>query len=230
MSTIKQSQVVTIQIAGIELQAVQLPGSDYGLFYNQLKEQLAIVPGNSTGKKWLKPLVDKDLNRVKDARVVVSNNSLRSVKVYTSELFAEIVMTYALLGNQKCLAVAQSLITETLERRLDAAFGVKVSEQDRERKAATRAQSIVTRRTLTDRLKDLGFTEGVDYAKLTLQIYDAAGVRNLYQEWKDSGSKIPFRDTVEWIHLYTIEKKEDQLIDLLAHKLMVHEAIKLLGR
>jgi hypothetical protein len=230
MSTIKYSEILTVTVAGYPIDCVMKPHGGYAIFVRQMKDNFGIEVSDSTGKKYLKPLVDKDLNRLSSMKVRTQDGAVRTVKAYDIELFMEAVAVYAGLGNDRCLALLIALATETLERRLDAAFGVKVSEQDRERKAATRAQSIVTRRTLTDRLKDLGFTEGVDYAKLTLQIYDAAGVRNLYQEWKDSGSKIPFRDTLEWIQLYTIEKKEDQLIDLLAHKLMVHEAVKLLGR
>lgn len=141
----------TIKLGDINLDVLQFPDGSYHLFINQLNEVLGIKASDSTGKKYLKPLIDKDPKRVNQASVEGIKSHLKTLSI---DLVSEAIQAYAALGNQKCIAVAIACLAEALERRADSAFNVVRSEEERNTRIKARVQSKLTRRTLTDSIKE----------------------------------------------------------------------------
>jgi hypothetical protein len=141
----------TIKLGNIELDVLQFPDGTYHFFINQLNEVLAIKASDSTGKKYLQPLIDKDPNRVNTAHIEGIKSNLKTLSM---DLVSEAIQIYAGLGNSKCLAVAIACMSEALERRADSAFGVQRSEDERNNRLAARLKGKIARRNLTDSIQD----------------------------------------------------------------------------
>jgi hypothetical protein len=122
MTRIKATRA-TITLGDINLDVLQFPDGSYHLFINQLNEKLGIKASDSTGKKYLQPLMDKDPKRVNQASVDGIKSNLKTLSL---GLVSEAIKIYAELGNQKCIAIAIACLSEALERRADAAFGQAV--------------------------------------------------------------------------------------------------------
>lgn len=125
----------TIVLGDIELDCLQYPDGSYHFYSNQLEHQLNIRARNQTGKKYLQPLLDGNSKRVTSAKVEGSQSML---KAYSIDLATQAIAIYASLGNQKCMAVAIACMAEALERRADAAFGVKRTEEERNQRLIDR--------------------------------------------------------------------------------------------
>jgi hypothetical protein len=138
-----------IKLGDIQLEGYQLPDGSYAMSQNGCKA-LDILIGDSTGKKYAKPLLALDNLSVEKVHVEGTNALARLMGM---ETFCTIVSAYAQLGNKKCQAVAFSCLVESLERRLDHAFNIQRTEEERNDRLQTRVESKIARRTLTDSFK-----------------------------------------------------------------------------
>lgn len=145
-STVKAAKA-TILLGNIELDCLQFPDGSYHFFINQLNEELGIKASDSTGKKYLQPLLEANPNRVNKASVEGIKSHLKTLSI---DLVSEAIGIYATLGNQKCIAVAIACISEALERRADKAFNVIRTEQEINERFKTRQLSILSRTFWTD--------------------------------------------------------------------------------
>lgn len=125
----------TIVLGDIELDCLQFPDGSYHFYVNQIRDQLAIYASDSTGKKYLKPLLESSSNQVNSAKVEGDNRLLKS---YSIDIVTQAIAIYARLGNEKCVAVAVACMAEALERRADAAFGVERTEEERNQRLTDR--------------------------------------------------------------------------------------------
>jgi hypothetical protein len=100
-----------------------------------VKEQLQILPGDSTGKKHFKPLLEASPSHV-DRTKIEGNNAI--AKVVHIELFKAIVAKYAELGNKSCSSLVAACFAEALERRADSAFGKVRTEEERNERLKNR--------------------------------------------------------------------------------------------
>jgi hypothetical protein len=135
MSLSQRAVRATITLGDIELDCYQMPDGDYWFSQNQMKEQLQILPGDSTGKKYFKPLLEASPLRV-DRTKIEGNNAI--AKVVHIDLFKEIVAKYAELGNKSCSALVAACFAEALERRADIAFGKVRTEEERNERIKNR--------------------------------------------------------------------------------------------
>lgn len=135
MSLSQKALRATIKLGDTELDCYQMPDGDYWFSQNQMKEQLQILPGDSTGKKHFKPLLDASPSRV-DRTKIEGNNAI--AKVIHIELFKEVVAKYAELGNKSCIALVAACFAEALERRADLAFGKVRTEEERNERLKNR--------------------------------------------------------------------------------------------
>jgi hypothetical protein len=126
--TTQKATRATIKLGNIELDCYQMPDGSYWFSQNQMKEQLRILSGNSTGKKHLKPLLDANIHLVSSSKVEGTNATAKLLHI---DLFKQAVQAYAKMGNQYCNEVIEACFAEALERRADAAFGIKRTEQER---------------------------------------------------------------------------------------------------
>lgn len=76
------------------------------------------------------------------------------VKPLTIEQASVIWAELASMGNQKAKALLIACAAESIERRADAAFGVQRSEEERNSRFEARVKGILTRRELTDSIRD----------------------------------------------------------------------------
>ena len=141
----------TIKLGDIEIVGYQLPDGTYKVSQQTFKDTLDSLIGNSTGKKYLKPLLDNSSSMVDAVKVEGYN---RPIKMYGLDTFSEGVSVYAKLGNKKAVAILVACMSEALERRFDTAFGIVRSEEERNTRMQARIQSKYTRRTLTDSIKE----------------------------------------------------------------------------
>ncbi len=123
-----RSQKAKITIGNIELDCYKHSDGLYYFSLGNMKTQLKILSGNRTGKTRLQPLLEAHLGSVKkDVQV----QGARSATLIALPLFKEAVKLYAKLGNDKCWALLDALIDESLERRADFAFGIIKTEEQR---------------------------------------------------------------------------------------------------
>ena len=132
-------------------------------------------------------------------------------------------------GSDVGKALGLACIAESLERRADAAFGVQVSEEERQAKLALRVKSKATRRKYTDVLKERLIEQigeerykaiAVDFFKnTTIQVN-----QHLYQQPHFNCD----RDNMTEEQLSDIELFERQL-ERRAHRLPEHTAEELLA-
>lgn len=146
--TIQKAVRATFSITkDITLEGFQKPCGGYALGANSMRESLNILLTNKTGKKYAQPILDKHPGKVTTAKLEGNNASLRLIDL---EVAMEIILAYAQLGNSKCQALVFACFTETIERRLDAAFGFKRTEEEYNQKLTERINGKVDRLTFTD--------------------------------------------------------------------------------
>lgn len=135
----------------LTLDGYQKPNGDYCLSANGMRESLNVLLTNKTGKKYAQPILDKGSREAEKGKIEGNNSSIRLINLDSA---LEIIQVYAQLGNKECQALVFACFAETIERRLDNAFGVKRSEEDRNERLKSRVQGKYTRRTLTDAISD----------------------------------------------------------------------------
>lgn len=123
-----KSRKSKIVIGNLELDCYHHSNGRYYFSLGNMKTQLKILSGDRTGKKYLQPLLEAHPGSVqKDAEI----EGARAATLIELPLFKEAVKIYAKLGNDKCWALLDALIDESLERRADFAFGVTKTEESR---------------------------------------------------------------------------------------------------
>ena len=150
MSTIKAIRA-TIKLGDIQIDGYQLPDGIYKVSTQTFKETLNSLIGNSTGKKYLKPILGASKSIVENVKIEGYN---RSITMYGLDTFSEVVAAYAQLGNQRAIAILVACMSESLERRFDHAFGVQRTEEERNDRLIARLKGKEARRTLTDVIQD----------------------------------------------------------------------------
>jgi hypothetical protein len=189
MDQVQKAIRASINLGDIELDVLQFPDGSYHLFINQLNEVLSIKASDSTGKKYVQPLIEANLNQVNKASVEGIKSHLKTLSL---DLVSQLVGIYARLGNQKCIAVCIASLAESLERRADAAFGVIRTEETRNNWFNLRMeQSKIFRRSLTDAMRDREEATGekAPYGFATIRIYRRCGLFDKYQKFKKAGFK-----------------------------------------
>jgi len=141
----------TVKIGATVLDCLQFPDGSYHFYVSQLKENLQIYSDNSTGKKYIQPLLDANPKQVNSAKI---GSSKSHVKTYSLDIVSQAIGIYAELGNQTCIKIAIGCVAESLERRADAAFGKQRMEIERNDRFVARVEGKIVRRGLTDAIKD----------------------------------------------------------------------------
>jgi hypothetical protein len=140
----------TITLGDIEVDGYQLPDGAYKVSTQTFKDTLDSLIGDSTGKKYLKPILEASCSIVKNVKIEGYN---RSIVMYGLDTFSEVIAAYASLGNKKAIAILIACMSETLERRFDNAFGILRSEEERNARFIARKDSILQRHFWTDTIK-----------------------------------------------------------------------------
>jgi len=125
---------VRFDIGDTTLDGYQLPNGEYAMSQNGL-EVLGIRVRNSTGQKYAKPILEAD-NSSRNLTKIEGQSA--SAKLMRLETFSAIVLAYAELGNEKCKSIIFACFAESIERRLDNAFGKVRTEEERNERLKNR--------------------------------------------------------------------------------------------
>lgn len=129
----------TVQLGSIEVDGFQLPDGSYRMSQTQIAETIGLTERNARDflrSKAIKSLLGKGYTDAISERETVEIESEAgkrgSSRIVTMPLQA--VSAYwlwqAFRGNKQALVLCMALITESLERRFDSAFGVQRTEND----------------------------------------------------------------------------------------------------
>jgi len=133
-----KGELANISLGDRTLEGYMLPSGQYCMSLLQAAEQIETSPQNATNflrSKAIKSLLGEDYTDQEIENVqVVSQGQLRGgarIKAVPLEVVSAFWLWQAFRGNKKALALCMALLTETLEQRFDAAFGVQRGESER---------------------------------------------------------------------------------------------------
>ena len=115
-----------------------------------------------------------------------ADSSLIQVKTETGEKLTPVsiddAIAYwtkmAIKGNHRAATLIGALAAESIERRVDRAFGIQRTEEERDLRLSTRIATRKDFRWLTDALKLHGFTESKDYARFVHAFQVQLGIKS----------------------------------------------------
>ena len=175
MSIVKSKRATVTLAPNIEINAYLLPNGDIKLAGRNVTDAVE-EPNNSLirimGVKSLKALpgADSSLIQIKaDTGETVTPVSIDDAIAYWTKM--------AIKGNTKAATLIGALAAESIERRVDRAFGIQRTEEERDLRLATRATVRKDFRWLTDALKSHGFTEDKDYARFIYLFQSHTGIK-----------------------------------------------------
>jgi hypothetical protein len=198
-----------------------------------LEERLGLVTDSIRQKvssKSMKALLRTDSNPVKSIKRTYFDVSgdLRQVKLYSLADATKIIAFLSSQGNIEATKILMVGFADSARSLVFELAGETLTCEARDKWIELRLQSKQTRLSLTDRLKAIGYTEGVDYARTTLRVYSLIGLLPAYQEWKASNSKVPFRDSITPDQLHDVEWAEKTIARLVVKGMTISEAIEVL--
>lgn len=96
MSNCIKATRATLTIGAINLDCLQFPDGSYHFYQNQIRDQLGIQASDKTGKKYVKPLIHAEserlTSRINHAKVEGSQSKL---KTWRLDLLTKVVAVYA---------------------------------------------------------------------------------------------------------------------------------------
>jgi hypothetical protein len=152
MTTTKASRAV-ITLGDIQLDVFQLPDETYFMSSSNIAEALDMTEYSFRGKymsKELKAILETSPRFVVfGEKLSIEDNNVK-VNAIPLELVSLIFGHYASKGNVKATALLIASLTEALERRADAAFGIKRTEEEYNQRLVIRRDGILSRFFWTD--------------------------------------------------------------------------------
>ena len=137
----------TVTLGDIPIDAYQLPNGDYVLGRNKLAKAIDKQPISvsrfMTGKS-------PDALPYKGLEVVTISVNGGTAHALPLDFASDYWFYWAMKGNVKAKALTKACIAEALERRVDAAFGVKRDEEERDQRFVIRRDGILSRNFYTD--------------------------------------------------------------------------------
>ncbi len=162
MSNSEKARRAIVTIGPLEVEGFQLPDGSYRMSQTQAAEVVGLTERNARdflNSKALKSLLGEDYTPAKLVEIEAEGEQLRG-QSRIRPLPLEVVSAYWLWqshrGNKQALSLCVALVTESLERRFDAAFGVSRTEAERDDLLTNRIQ------TLERDLSQLGDTYALD--------------------------------------------------------------------
>jgi hypothetical protein len=220
MTTTKAERAV-ITLGDIELDVFQKPDGTYFMSSSQVAESIDMSEQSFRSK-----YMAKDLKAILEAiphtvvfgeKLSVGANHVKA-NVIPLAVVSLIFGHYASKGNTKASALLMASLTEALERRADAAFGIQKAEEERNKWFAQRVNSKLYRRPFTDKLADENARNGnkTNYGLATLRVYKRAGLSERYKAWKClPDDKLGFRDTLTTEELANVIRVEDMITNFM---------------
>ena len=145
----------TIRLGDIELDVFQMPDGEYRMSQSQVLRSIEIEAKRYTQIRDSKEAQTLALKEIEHYPIVLENGSRANTLSIFDVPKVWRVCSKLNRGNQKILdCLLDACLLEALERRADTAFNVIRTEQERNDRLAARMKGKLTRRTLTDAIKD----------------------------------------------------------------------------
>lgn len=150
-----------IKLGSIDLDVFQLPDGSY--VYSQTQAFISVADDGYDTKQAAKRYIEKTTSKQAQTLIPQGFSNIAKVKIegenQTFNAISQADVTnfwllFAFDGNVKAMCLLAACGAEALERRADAAFGVKRSEEERNARLEARANGKFARRNLTDCIKD----------------------------------------------------------------------------
>ncbi len=149
MTTGDKAKRATVTIGALSVDGFQMPDGSYQMSQTQAGESVGLSERNAREflqSKGFKALMGEGYTpAISDIEVEPDPGQTRG-QTRIRGLGLEVVSAYwlwqARRGNKAALALCMALMTESLERRFDAAFGVERSESERDLILAQRVQQL----------------------------------------------------------------------------------------
>ena len=151
----QKAVVATVRYAGFEFPGLKLPNGDYAIGIPQIVDLLeqdnkGFRPSKNTASRDFKRILG---NRFRSSKIATELDNAK-INVVGIETFGLLMIQLAIKGNQVAIAIAEASVTTTLEMSYDLAFHNEQKLEEYQAKQEARVQGKVTRRTLTNAIRD----------------------------------------------------------------------------
>lgn len=144
------AQVADITIGNITIAGLMDEKGNYYVGVPQLNERISFSASNNTTSRDLKRLLGKDF-RPSKAKTNLYNQLINAIPILE---FEKLLAKLDRAGNIKAQQLRDDLVGLSLHQLLADAFHQKFEAEDRQQWLKTRQSSKITRRLLTDAIKD----------------------------------------------------------------------------
>lgn len=147
--TILTAQVTKVQIGLIEIDGLMFEDGSFAIAVPQLTEIQLIPPNRSL--KQLESLLDINFQTHQKAITAIHPKAVNTISL---QEFIQVLKILAKRENEFAIDLIDSLIGLSLHQLFSDAFGIKFEKEERQSWLLARQAGKVTRRTLTDSIKD----------------------------------------------------------------------------
>lgn len=145
-----KAMVAQVNFGFTQIEGLMLPNGGYAISATQVAEKFQFDQNQAS--RSIKRILGNDFQFDQ----TTSELNPKKVNVLSIEQFSKLVVELNGRGDKAAKAFIEAALFESIERRFDAAFGVVVSERERNDLLKARFEGVMTRRTLTDAIKDYG--------------------------------------------------------------------------
>jgi len=151
---IKTAKVTTVKLGNLEIEGLLIEDGSFGVAQQQVASLFSVIP--TTAPKWLKARLDNgfQLFQVKTDRPKQDGKQNRAENVLTLTQFETLLRKLDREGNETARLMVDSMIGLSLTQLFSDAFNIKFDKEDRQEWLKARAKGKVTRRRLTDAIKE----------------------------------------------------------------------------
>lgn len=151
----QKAVVANVSYAGFKFLGLKLPNGEYAIAVPQIvdiysQDNEGFRPSKNTASRDFKRLMGKQF---RPSRIATELDNAR-INVVSLEVFGLINIQVLIKGNKVAQAIAEASVTTTLEQAYDIAFDDKQALEEYQAKHQARVQGKLTRRTLTNAIKD----------------------------------------------------------------------------
>ena len=139
----------TVTIGTLSVEGFRMPNGDYRMSQQQAAESIGDAPVYALrflASKNSKALLGEAYTDYKPESIEVENESGGRGQTRINALPIEVVSAYWLFrshqGSKEAFTLSWALITESLERRFDSAFGLTRTDQERDDRLSSRIQQL----------------------------------------------------------------------------------------
>jgi hypothetical protein len=153
-TTILTATVTTVKLGNLEFEGLLLEDGNFGIAQQQIADIFSVIP--TSAPKWLKTRLGEgfQLFQVKTNRPREAGKQNRAENALTLTGFEKLIFELALERNEIAIKLSRDLIGLSLTQLFSDAFNIKFDKDDRQAWLVIRQKGKVTRRGLTDAIKD----------------------------------------------------------------------------